>query len=772
MICGNTPVFGGLMAFPVLLVLVSGAGAAGPTRISAPLPENVAATLDRAEEDVFWQDVTLRLDGALPNDNSKLDDELELYLGRLPDPPTSSGRGPWRKYVLGYSAFYDPRLGGGKGRRLYNWMDDEGVLTEAREDGGRIRLVVDVTIHPDHWICGGTLQATIDATREGDKLSGTFTGFFDKAATDAAGPAGRKATKGTVTGTVRAKLLPSPVAGHVPLKPGEHPRLLFRASDLPALKERLRTPEGQAMFALLKQAAGDGGKMGTWHGYAFGLLHQLTGEAKWADLARQFAEGAIAGKVKSSRYGWFTRDGGYMRAGPSAAAVAAAYDMCYDAWPADFRRQVARKIQDRICPNMVLEHDRGESDPQFTPRSNHYGLWQGGAGTCVVAIRGDAGTDEKVLRRSHRIFLRRLKRGLEVGFGDHGWFYEGTFCGRFPTTGGFNAYLQALRVAEGKDFVTHCPEARWLTTKWIYEMLRTGGRMTYHSHGMYSNLKWNALSGDFAQGFGVAPAEHRPGVLWFYRHVMEPDGVKEYDVGDGDKAAMNAAYAFVNWPIGMTPADPAEALGHALWDREAGFFVFRSGWRGEGDVVVSMYGQPIVMGMGLQTSFAVGIPPEADVTGFHEGKDGTVVVSAVNRSAVAGTPTLHCLAVDFSGVCGAPALLVGTAGPAEQRKADTPPAPAMDDADRRELAALLAGMRKADAPKAEAPEGKPNVSNARVRLGGRELHVQTIQKGAAPQVKVVGEGGDARIVVGKRSIRFDPGPPARIVLGPPDAGSP
>jgi hypothetical protein len=36
---------------------------------------------------------------------------------------------------------------------------------------------------------------------------------------------------------------PAPVTGYVPVQPGEHPRLLFRKGDLPAIRERARTPE-------------------------------------------------------------------------------------------------------------------------------------------------------------------------------------------------------------------------------------------------------------------------------------------------------------------------------------------------------------------------------------------------------------------------------------------------------------------------------------------------------------------------------------------------
>jgi hypothetical protein len=731
--------------------------AAAGDKISAPCPENVQATLSRDEERGFWRDVTLRLHGALPTTNPKLADKLELYLGRNCDAATPSGPATWRKYVLGYSAWFDPRDVKGDSRQLYSWNDHEGVLVEAKEDGRSIRLVVDVTVHPDHWVTGGHVQATIDLTRDGNALSGTFTGTFQRAADDPAGLAGKFDTKGKVTGTIRAGLWPGRIGCCPPLKANEHPRLLFRAGDLPRLRQRLATGEGKALLAILAEQAER--REGTWHGWAYGVLHQVTGEAKWADKARTWVEAVTAGKIKTPRYGWFTTDGGYMRVGPSAAAVAAAYDMCFDAWPEEFRKAVARKIQDRVCPNMVLEHDKSQSDPQFTPRSNHYGLWQGGAGTAILAIKGDDGTDEPTCRRAHRIFLQRLKRGLEVGFGDHGWFYEGTYCGRFPTTGGLNAYIQALRAAEGMDFVTDCSEARWLTTKWIYECLRTGGKLFYHTRGMYAQFKWDGFHGDFAQGFGAMPDEHRSAVLWFYQHVIEPGGVKRFDMGEGDKDAMNAAFAFVNWPIGEPARDPASQLGHVLYDREANFFVFRSGWAGEDDVVVSMFGDGVVSGMGLTGKFPIGIPATGDVTHFVEGEARkTVSISAENKHGKAGTEGVFAVAADFTGLSGAPLLMVGAFVPEGAKpSAERPAAGGASGAEAKELAALLGEGRKpakADTPPAAAA-GRPSISTRQFQLSGWPIDLMTVQKGTAPDAKVVGAGPDQRLVVGKRAIAFD-----------------
>ena len=62
----------------------------------------------------------------------------------------------------------------------------------------------------------------------------------------------------------------------------------------------------------------------TVHGYALGMMYQLTGDKAWADKAAAWAQATIDGQVQSRRWGWHTTDGGYMRVGPSVAATAAA----------------------------------------------------------------------------------------------------------------------------------------------------------------------------------------------------------------------------------------------------------------------------------------------------------------------------------------------------------------------------------------------------------------------------------------------------------------
>ena len=136
-----------------------------------------------------------------------------------------------------------------------------------------------------------------------------------------------------------------------PPKPGEHPRLLFRRGDLPALRKKARTPEGKAIIkrlrVLLDGKAGqtmttlfrsqdktpDGpGVYTIGHAAGYGLLYQLTGDRKYAEFGRQCFEKALGGTPdRDGRYG-FRKPGGPLRAGPSVGWYAVGYDLCYDGW--------------------------------------------------------------------------------------------------------------------------------------------------------------------------------------------------------------------------------------------------------------------------------------------------------------------------------------------------------------------------------------------------------------------------------------------------------
>lgn len=184
--------------------------------------------------------------------------------------------------------------------------------------------------------------------------------------------------------------------------------------------------------------------------------------------------------------------------------------------------------------------------------------------------------------------------------------------------------------------------------------------------------------------------------------------------------------------------------------------------RGKGRKLYNWMDDEGVLGMGLKASFPVAIPVDAKVTHFRR-KDKTVVVAAVRETGDPSRRGAYHLAADFSGLSGAPALLVGTVVLARAGASPKPAASGLSRRDQKELAALLAGVRKPKPPR--VPSGKPNVASRRVRPAGRTFQIMTVQKGPAPEVNVTGEGTDARIAVGGRTVTLDPGPPERIAFG-------
>jgi hypothetical protein len=152
---------------------------------------------------------------------------------------------------------------------------------------------------------------------------------------------------------------PSPVSGYREPAPGEHPRLLFRKAEIAKIRAKANTPEGGQIIARLrKQLNGSDGESmpmsfnpltgtqpdgaGEYHQNAplgaytfshvagFGMLYQLTGNKKYADLGRECMDKAFEGiRDRDNRYS-FKKPVGILRAGPSLGWYALGYDLCYE----------------------------------------------------------------------------------------------------------------------------------------------------------------------------------------------------------------------------------------------------------------------------------------------------------------------------------------------------------------------------------------------------------------------------------------------------------
>ncbi len=219
------------------------------------------------------------------------------------------------------SLLLDVRRQGGQWQRLwgdassFNKSHPQGRVVSGEVTDETVTLEIEMAIGSDAWVKGGRLHYTVKLHRQDD---GTWTGRYEgwfKGVEHA----------GRATGKVKP---PYPrIEGAAPAGMDEHPRILFGKADLPALRQRARTPLGRA--ALAKAANTPAGQ---------GMLYQLTGDKAHAEKSRALLEPMLADMdngskmIRSRIWGWRLEQMGL------------AFDLCYDAWDDAFKKKVAEHV--------------------------------------------------------------------------------------------------------------------------------------------------------------------------------------------------------------------------------------------------------------------------------------------------------------------------------------------------------------------------------------------------------------------------------------------
>lgn len=178
----------------------------------------------------------------------------------------------------------------------------------------------------------------------------------------------------TFEGTATAQVGPGRddqvVATHEALT--ERPRVLFRAAELPALRERAKTAFGQAAMSRFTDAIG----LGVWY--------QLTGNAELAEQAMEQVKAHMADtdsgtKIDRARV-W----------GRRLEQVALTYDLCHQAWPAEFREEVGDYLlqtSDRLFYSRASFH----KEINWNIGGNYFGPILFGTGMGGLALYGEPG---------------------------------------------------------------------------------------------------------------------------------------------------------------------------------------------------------------------------------------------------------------------------------------------------------------------------------------------------------------------------------------------
>jgi hypothetical protein len=651
----------------------------------------------------------------------------------------------------------------------YNTADHYGPVSILERDD-RFTIDVRVTIGGDLLVPSSAARYTLILKRKGTRFEGTYSGVFDN-----------KTVSGKVSGTFREPSPALPTSGFTPLAPGEHPRLIFRKSDREWLKQRAATERGQAILRRLRESLADSPADGEANSArlaaGFGFLSYLTSDIEASATAREKTVAAMQSKESG-------RD-----AAKTLAAIALAYDFCYDTWDAVFRREVALWLEESAAR---LISGPGANQ---VPGSSELARIRGGAGLALVAIESDVGTAPRS-KHLFKIAERSVARYLASGLGDRGFGPEGDQANA-ATMEIIFGLMQAYRAAFGRE-MGRGSGAEWVLPLYVLRSFPGPfGHPLIHRYGQ-SGTATAAVSGTlFALGSGAVSEAHRPAVRYFYDRYWGTLGDNSF----GIESPHAVPYVLVNYPEDIPPQSPTIVLPRAVQDKRTGFCVFRTEefvttvYAGEGQAYngrAANAGTFCIHGFG--TDWAVrgstgtresenvalirygDLPGDGGgrVTHFEAKPDGSGAVSMDldrvyrqgNKKKDIGIRSFRAFAVDYSGESGAPALFVLV--------------DKVSGGTDREWLLHTAGKSLRTEGQAFVIEGEEGatlrgtfITPAPVRLhteernGIRTLHARaddlktatffvilTIQRGTAPPVSIQGRGLSAVVTVGKQVIQY------------------
>jgi hypothetical protein len=461
---------------------------------------------------------------------------------------------------------FDPKVWGYS--MSINKAFHEGSVVKADGD----RLTVQLTLQRDRWSSPkpqGTAQYEIALQRQGDRYAGTFTGRLNLTGGDA--PVERE-VKGRVTGTL-GPLWSEPRPGFEKLATNEHPRLIFRKRDLPAIQQRLATPEGKAIMARfleqLPKSHGEWTKVKMYLSAGYGLAWQLTGDKAHADKAKESLSGML--DLKGSQD---------IHYGPMAQSMAVTLDFCYDAWDAEFRQ----KVIDNLARRLAALHAANMGGVSLNPHHNHEAIRVSGTGLAAICLLGEkTGNGKEIpdLDRIMGIAARATRRYfLYNGESGSGWGLEGDAYKRMVWNSGPGHVVQAWRTALGTDLVADGLGAWSILGEWMW--LPPGEEVVQSetSRGFADNGQRGG--GFFILGLTTVPDSMKAGVRWLFDRSYGLQGDKTFNL----LWAYHAAYLLMNYPFDVPAKAPAESLPWVAPDPTGGHWVFRKPWQGAQDTLV------------------------------------------------------------------------------------------------------------------------------------------------------------------------------------------
>lgn len=520
----------------------------------------------------------------------------------------SRENGIWRPVMIGW--------------RAHGAYASVGYVVSNEVTDTSMSFDIDINWRADAWVPGyfGSCKAQV--------TKGTGTVWIGQAEMRERG----KTYTNTVTGRIKPAR-PIRYPDWRPMEGDEHPRILVRKYELPRLRERLKTPFGQAAMQEILASAGKAthGLQGDILGLA--LLYQLTGEKSYADRTIPLFEGALkildggeTGKNWHSKY-----------------HLAMAYDLCLDALPGALCSEIEEHLS-RLCEAGVDKMHWLSAGMNTHPCSNYYGpiigsfaaaslLFAGRPGpapteplppmgslkggdslsglvnkyasadkmamerqifenkmtawkTNLAWWKADGGQDPAQRQLVYELWYQ-MYRHYKLGIGDGGFQSEiGKYASYAHTTP--VTYAALYQRVYGRDASAFPDATHFLPRQMMTEYYpAAGGQVVLEING------WNPLRPELiAAAYNAIPDEYRPAMLWAWNRLT---GVtNEASVANVLKA--NPVFAFVNYPLDGKPVHPRESMPLTWQAPTRGLYVFRSGWEGKDEFIAQVFAKSSPIG--------------------------------------------------------------------------------------------------------------------------------------------------------------------------------
>ena len=503
----------------------------------------------------------------------------------------------------------------------YNHTLHPGTVSASPADGNGLRLSVRLDIKPDPIAPGGSARYEIDlverreaAPTDGGKPAPPFVGSFTGTFLD-------RPVKGAAFGHPVRPMV-APVAGHKPLRPGEHPRLIFRKDDLPDLRKRMETPEGQAIATMLlrrsplRQPAQVTDRHTSWMAANWGAIWQLTADKDAPRKAREILMSEVIAKPMPG-------DRKDIHHAARLLGVALTYDLCFDAWDDPFRRLVADYLHVAaadLADGMYEGFAMNAEAYNPAPWGHRNAIRMACAGLAAIAILGDAGADARPLGDADRLARAaeyHVATYLRTGVTGAGRGIEAALYKDLALAGGVLQFLHASRVARGRDLSP------------ANAMLLAGNVLTAHATGEgapdfgLASISIQA-SGLWPMGLGSAPRAMLPALRWCFDRDVGLAGKRHF----GLAYPYQAAYALAGYPFDVPARPPGEALPLSVDDAEQGHFILRDRWQDANDILVETY-------LNLQSMPVIPAGRDTPAAGGR-GRDADLSAGVLNVSGLGG----------------------------------------------------------------------------------------------------------------------------------------